>query len=173
MRDCNRAEVLVNLLKDKPHARGAEIGVWRGDTMVHLLRNLPGLERYYAVDRYEPYDDYESTHAPRHPEHDSAFAEARAVAQQRSDARVMWLIMDSVEASRQVAFASLDWVFIDANHKEDYVRRDIQLWRPKVKPGGLVAGHDYNQTGVRRAVADIIGEVETGSNATWWTWKTA
>ncbi len=38
---------------------------------------------------------------------------------------------------------SLDFVYIDANHEYDYVKQDITEWTKKVKPGGIVAGHDY------------------------------
>jgi hypothetical protein len=38
---------------------------------------------------------------------------------------------------------SLDFVYIDANHEYSYVVEDIKLWYPKVKKGGIVAGHDY------------------------------
>lgn len=38
---------------------------------------------------------------------------------------------------------SLDFIYIDGNHEYDYVKEDLKLWFPKVKKGGLVAGHDY------------------------------
>ena len=38
---------------------------------------------------------------------------------------------------------SLDFVFLDADHAYESVSRDIDAWRPKVKRGGLLAGHDY------------------------------
>ena len=49
---------------------------------------------------------------------------------------------------------SLDFVFIDANHEYEEVKKDIELWYPKVKKGGIFAGHDYSDTwqGVVKAV---------------------
>jgi hypothetical protein len=38
---------------------------------------------------------------------------------------------------------SLDFVYIDANHKYDAVKKDLELWYPKVRKGGVFAGHDY------------------------------
>lgn len=54
---------------------------------------------------------------------------------------------------------SLDVVFIDASHEYDDVRSDLLAWRPKIKPGGVLAGHDYNPIfpGVIRAVDEILG----------------
>jgi hypothetical protein len=39
--------------------------------------------------------------------------------------------------------SSLDFIYIDANHSYDFVKEDLELWYPKVKPGGWVMGHDY------------------------------
>ena len=39
---------------------------------------------------------------------------------------------------------SLDFVFIDGNHAYEWVVEDLALWTPKVKKGGIVYGHDYD-----------------------------
>ena len=39
---------------------------------------------------------------------------------------------------------SLDFVYIDGNHKYSYVMDDISFWKPKIKIGGYLLGHDYN-----------------------------
>ena len=54
---------------------------------------------------------------------------------------------------------SVDFVFIDANHHYDFVMRDIECWYPKVKSGGVIAGHDYDQNhnGVIKAVSEFFG----------------
>jgi hypothetical protein len=59
--------------------------------------------------------------------------------------------------------ASLDFCFIDANHKYECVSKDIDAWRPKVKPGGIFAGHDYTDWpgfGVMRAVNERFARFE-------------
>jgi predicted O-methyltransferase YrrM len=38
---------------------------------------------------------------------------------------------------------SLDFIFIDAAHDYDSVKKDINAWFPKLKHGGVIAGHDY------------------------------
>lgn len=61
--------------------------------------------------------------------------------------------MDSLDAVSLYDDASLDFVFIDGSHDYDSVCKDIDAWLPKVKPNGILAGHDYRYyEGVRRAV---------------------
>lgn len=51
--------------------------------------------------------------------------------------------MPSHRAAEKFDNESLDFVFIDADHAYESVKRDINSWWPKVKPGGILAGHDY------------------------------
>lgn len=54
-----------------------------------------------------------------------------------------------------------DLVFIDGDHHEDQVRRDIRAWRKKVKKGGYITGHDWDGKwgdGVQRAVRAEFGD---------------
>ena len=46
-------------------------------------------------------------------------------------------------ASNIFPYNSLDFIYIDANHAYDFVVKDIELWFPKLKKGGVFAGHDY------------------------------
>ena len=62
---------------------------------------------------------------------------------------------------------SLDIIFIDASHDMDSVNEDIKLWAPKVKPGGIISGHDINMLGVRMAVSMHSSEYEEGPDNIW------
>jgi predicted O-methyltransferase YrrM len=67
----------------------------------------------------------------------------------------------SADAAERFADESLDFVYIDANHAEPYVRQDIELWYAKIKPDGIIAGHDIINgeiMGVQRAVHNEIFE---------------
>ena len=66
--------------------------------------------------------------------------------------------LPSSMASKLYLDNSLDFVFIDATHEYDSVKEDIKLWYPKVKEGGILAGHDYNTKfpGVDKAVNEFL-----------------
>jgi predicted O-methyltransferase YrrM len=69
------------------------------------------------------------------------------------------IISDSTEAATQFEDRSLDFVFIDASHEYRKVNLDIDAWLPKVKAGGILAGHDYDpdHPQVIRAVDEHFG----------------
>lgn len=66
---------------------------------------------------------------------------------------------DSVEAAKNYADQSVDFVFVDGDHTYEGCRRDIEAWLPKMKPNSILAGHDYAwHEPVRNAVRDVFGE---------------
>jgi len=180
-----RATVLLELLRPLKPRRGAEIGVQAGDTSFQLLRGLPTLETLYCVDAWRWYPDYEHDRCPtdktggRWPDQ-QLLDEARSLFFKRLfenkefESRVVVLGLFSADAALLVRDRSLDFVFLDANHSYEYVRDDIRRWRPKLKAGGLLAGHDYGNPhnprwGVTRAVDEAFpGGVKTGDDFTWW-----
>jgi hypothetical protein len=67
----------------------------------------------------------------------------------------------SVEVAQDIADGSLDLVYLDGAHDLASVRADIAAWRPKVRPGKWLAGHDYTPLveggAVIRAVDELLG----------------
>jgi hypothetical protein len=71
----------------------------------------------------------------------------------------------SLKAAEQFENESLDFVFIDASHEYEDVKKDIQTWLPKIKKGGVLAGHDYYLgydyfPGVKKAVNECLSNLE-------------
>ena len=70
----------------------------------------------------------------------------------------------SWEAAKLYENESLDFVFIDAAHDYQSVKKDVTSWLPKVKVGGIIAGHDYTtHIGVKTAVDESIPVKSHGS----------
>lgn len=55
---------------------------------------------------------------------------------------------------------SIDFIYIDADHTYESVKKDIESYLPKLKDGGVIGGHDYQDKwpGVINAVNETIGE---------------
>lgn len=78
----------------------------------------------------------------------------------------------SSEAARTFATESVDSVFIDGNHNKQFVAMDIEFWWPILKPGGIMAGHDFSPRfpGVEDAVHERFGsEFRVHSNTRIWS----
>jgi predicted O-methyltransferase YrrM len=61
----------------------------------------------------------------------------------------------SVQAARNFPDNFFDFIFIDAAHDYMSVKQDIITWLPKLKPEGIIAGHDYFVESVRHAVNEM------------------
>jgi predicted O-methyltransferase YrrM len=135
--DMDRIE-LAALFSDLGYKVGAEIGVERGFYSLELLRNNPGL-RLYCVDYWTAYQGYRE-HVTQ-DKLDGLYADAA----QRLEPyeAVLMRGKPSVERAKEFKDGSLDFVYIDANHDLPNVIADIAAWEPKVRVGGIVAGHDY------------------------------
>lgn len=87
------------------------------------------------------------------------------------------IIGQSIEAATLVEDESADFVFIDAAHDYDSVKADIIAWTRKVKPGGIIAGHDYeeNYPGLMQAVNEAFGDrvekIPYDDNPNYHCWK--
>ena len=129
---------LPRLCRDLGMRRGVEVGVWKGAYSEDFCRALAPAE-WLAVDPWCPSAAY------REPKNDAtllrqAYVEARG---RLEPLGAQLLRASSLEAAAHVPDRSLDVVYLDGNHAADFVRADLEAWTPKLRPGGLLAGHDY------------------------------
>jgi cephalosporin hydroxylase len=81
------------------------------------------------------------------------------------------LIKDySHNVSTIFADKSVDLVYIDGDHSYEAVNKDIELYLPKIKQGGILAGHDYSKSwpGVVKAVDERLGSPDAIFKDTSW-----
>ena len=64
------------------------------------------------------------------------------------------------DAAKYIPDNSLDICFIDAAHDYTNVTNDIKNYLPKVKKGGIICGHDYDNDHIEviKAVNDFFGK---------------
>jgi SAM-dependent methyltransferase len=82
--------------------------------------------------------------------------------------------IDSIAAAHSYADGSLDFVFLDNDHSAPHVLKELKAWWPKVKPGGVLAGHDINWPSVSKAVlpwSDMTGLQVHIQNMSWFLQK--
>jgi hypothetical protein len=85
-----------------------------------------------------------------------------AFAREIATGRVKLLRGTSWEMASTLDDRSLDWVYLDAGHDFDSITRDLEAVLPKMKPGGIIAGHDYvrwGRHGYRCGVIEAVTEV--------------
>lgn len=64
---------------------------------------------------------------------------------------------DSVAVARNFSDQSVDFVWVDGNHRYPFALADIKAWWPKLKNGGWMGGDDLIHGGVRQAVEEFFG----------------
>lgn len=155
---------------------GAEIGVFDGHTSENLLRAFPEL-KLWMIDPWKPFPG-QSFFSDMTAERFELMFQATTWWTEFARDRRFIMREGSPRATMWFADASLDFAFIDADHVYDAVSADIAAWWPKIRPGGLLTGHDYNvyldatgEWGVRRAVDEFAHRhertVERGLDGTW------
>lgn len=70
----------------------------------------------------------------------------------------------------------LDFIYIDGNHTYEAVKKDIELYYPKVKKGGVIGGHDFvaSEQGVVRAAIEFADQKKSklySNGEDWWLVK--
>lgn len=114
---------------------GAEIGVEKGKFSSVIMETAT---KMYAVDIWSSYEDYR-THVS-----DEEYSAIEQSARDRLKGKnVEFLKMFSADSAKLIPDNSLDWVYIDADHRFDSVTNDLLAWYPKVRSGGIVSGHDF------------------------------
>ena len=139
---------------------GAEIGVHVGESFLTLLQTCPNISKLYGVDPYVPYIDYlkeegQSFDPMVVDEKEIEYIKLVSYHRQKysgHEDKIVFYEMDSIEASKKVEDKSLDFIFIDSYCSFEQAKDDIKVWYPKVKDGGIFAGHDWNMPLVRLAV---------------------
>lgn len=134
---CGRFQDIPKLFTELGFKIGAEIGVESARYSKCLLEGIPELT-LYGVDLWQAYKGYKDFGSNKLAE-----AELMAIELAKTHKLIIkkgW----SHEIVKSFADESLDFVFIDGNHNYESCVQDIALWSKKVRNGGIVYGHDYD-----------------------------
>ena len=132
---------------------GAEIGVYEAINALWMLSLIPDL-KLYLIDDYTNMTSY--TGGPIVPK---GFSERiKGIAEwnlARYNGRKVVIDKPSLIAADEFDKNFFDYVYIDGDHEYDAVKKDLVAWYPKVKVGGMLAGHDYGMHEVSSAVTEF------------------
>jgi len=167
---------LFSFFKEEP-TNIVEIGVWKGKSAAYL-----GVELFnhgWTNVKLDLIDHFEGS-----TEHQNKLKEENInLYDQAKDnlsplnGKINFEIikLSSEDASKNYDEYSIDLVFIDGAHEYESVKKDINLWLPKVKVGGVICGDDYckDWKSVVKSVNDYFGDkIRFIPNKHWWVVKT-
>ncbi len=157
-----------------------ELGSWNGRSSRAIADNLPADAKLFCVDTFSGSSGEPDAHkTAKEREGDGAFMKFfENLYDHIMLGRVIPVRMESGNAAEILAKMGVkaDMLFIDADHSYEGVKRDIQLWKPLVKEGGLLCGHDYYLPeqnplawiGVRTCVDEMEPDAQQAPNTSIW-----
>lgn len=153
------------------NAHFVEVGSWKGRSACYLAVEIINAKKKIKVDCVDlfEYSDIQTDIEPE--EYQDIYGQFL-----KNTEPVKHIVKpikgESHIVSTSYAPKSLDFVFIDAAHDYDNVLRDIISWYGKVKNGGVIAGHDYeNALAVKQAVDDFFGEKKIKTQEKCWIYE--
>ena len=143
-----------------------EVGSWKGKSSAYMAVEIANSNKnidFYCVDTWKGslehhgYDDLEELY-------DIFLRNMKPV-----EKYYFPLKIPSLDAVNKFEDKSLDFVFLDGSHEYKDIVQDIIAWTPKIKKGGVIAGHDYypnnpEWSGVNRAVDELFENFETSED---------
>lgn len=148
---------------------GAEIGVFKGETTLHLAE-CPQIKKIYAIDPWIFNSQYsDNKQLNREFKKDNLLGPSVNA----NNWEELFKIISSklsinpkiqiIKKHSNEAFIPeiLDFVFIDGDHEYNVVKQDLEIWSSKIKNGGIISGHDYTwekDKGTKRGVCLAVNE---------------
>lgn len=147
---------------------GAEIGTFEGENAKNMLSHL-SIKHIYLIDPYLHYNKF--SHSSR-----ESIPHAFDIAQKRLskfNKKTTYIKKMSEDAVNDIS-EKLDFIYIDGNHAYKYVKKDIELYYPKIKKGGVIGGHDIWNKEVCKAFMEFSEQNNLRVNIKypdWWIVK--
>jgi len=155
-------EDVINILNDGDVF--VELGVWTGRSLLHGIYYAEKANKklkFYAVDSWagdktSPKQLEQVAKIGGPAKMYELFVEYAKV--YKTWGKFIPIRKHSIQAVKEFEDEVISFLFIDAGHSYEDISQDIKLWYPKIKPGGIISGHDYNLKGVPKAVNEFFGK---------------
>jgi len=137
-------DLLIHINKEFNVKASCEIGVQRGVMSKRILQAISSIEIHHLID---PWEHQTNTN----------YQDGANVIQEEQEERLNickqnlepwssktnYIRGYSSEVSDQIEDESLDFIYIDGRHDYVGLLQDLNLYLKKMKPGSIMAGHDY------------------------------
>lgn len=133
---------LGRLVQQLNFSVGAELGVQRGEFAKNTLDQWPNAKRYVLVDLWGHQENYKDV-ANVDDTMQEDFKQTALTALKQYENKIVVCRNYTSVCSTRFEDSYFDYIYVDARHDYKGVREDIELWWPKLKVGGVMAGHDY------------------------------
>lgn len=144
---------LAKLFAELEYKSGAEIGVEKGIFSEVICSANRGV-KHYAIDVWSPYEGYVDLKGNRDAE--ANYYQACKTLKEYGATIMREFSLDAV---RHFPDNSLDYVYIDADHTFAGCVMDLFFWSKKVRPGGIISGHDFRANHFNRHACHVIESV--------------
>ena len=151
----NFQDIYLKMVKEHDNAHFVEIGTCFGKSSSFMGVEILNLGKNITFDTIDTFEG-----SPTELDGKQNFFKTRDVYKEAKEnlkgLPVNIIKGNSIDISKQYKNKSLDFVFIDGAHTYDAVCEDIKTWKKKIKKGGYIAGHDYDNRNVFNAVNDTL-----------------
>lgn len=158
-------KIMAETMAELGFMKGAEVGVAAGDHSELLLQTIPNLT-LYCIDPWAHVDGYASFRG-------STLKNWGIMAQEKLAKYEKCTILrkTSMEAVGEFPDGSFDFIYLDGAHDFRHIAEDISEWIKKVRPGGILFGHDYTRIpggGYPCHVSDVVEAYANSHNIDTW-----
>ena len=164
----NFDNIYTDVVNQFNNAEFVEIGTWKGKSAVYMAERikLSGKNiKFHTIDLFE--------YSPGCGSTSSSFLNEVIVNIEPVKDYINIIKGKSYEVADNFEDDSLDFVFIDGDHRYKGVKKDLEAWYPKIKDSGIIAGHDYTEPscGVKMAVDSYFLFTGISINRSSWIFK--
>jgi predicted O-methyltransferase YrrM len=148
LRNCRVATDRIEMLRHLPKGgRVAEVGVFRGAFSYQIL-DILAPDEFLTIDI--SYESFDYDKLSQHPLY----------------SRMLQVTGNSYDKIAELPDNSFDMIYIDADHRYGYAKKDLDAAHPKLKAGGYLLANDYTswsvmqgfKYGVVKAVNQFVNE---------------
>jgi predicted O-methyltransferase YrrM len=136
----HQKDFLTGLLSNRNIGVGVELGSWLGESSSVLAKHC---NKLYCVDSWQGNKD---TALQQVAQGSDIYSTFMSNIRELGINNIVPIKGDTSSAAVTFGDGSVDFIYIDADHTYSGVTRDIEAWWPKLKVGGLMAGHDFEGT---------------------------